>query len=132
MSRCYDDQFVQDNSDICSALGYVQEAIENLIEIVKAIKTVSQQDSFIQFPSAIFREKQFNNCTIEIGDDKVNPPTFFVSVKLTTNEEKIIFVGYLAECENYISKAKIMQTDEIFDAMVKHNEKINEAQNEIR
>src|SRR5690606_12346563 len=116
---------------VCSSVYAVQEAVERLIEVVEASKPVSQQDRFIHFPSAIFREHQLNNCTIEIGDDKTNPPTFFVSAKLTTQEEKIIFVGYLAECENYISKAKILGSEEVYEAMCKHNEKINEEQNEI-
>jgi len=132
MSRCYDEQFVQDNSDVCSSVYAVQEAVEKLIEVVKASKPVSQQYRFIQFPSAIFREHQFDNCTIEIGDDKNNPPTFFVSVKLTTQEHKIIFVGYLAECENYIGKAKILGTEEAYEAMIKHNENLTEKANETR
>lgn len=132
MSRCYDEPFVQDNSDVCSSVYAVQEAVEKLIEVVKTSKTARQQDRFIQFPSAIFRESQLDNCTIEIGDDKINPPTFFVSVKMTTQEQKIVFVGYLAECENYISKAKILGTEEVFDAMCKHNEKKMEKVNETK
>lgn len=132
MSRCYDEQFVQDNSDVCSSVYAVQEAVEKLIEVVIASKPVSQQDRFIQFPSALFRESQFSRCNIEIGDDKVKPPIFFVSVTLTTNEEKVIHVGHLAECENYIGKAKILGTEEVFDAMCKHNENLTENTNEAK
>jgi hypothetical protein len=132
MSRCYDEQFVQDNSDVCSSVYAVQEAVERLIEVVKASKPARQQDRFIQFPTAIFREQQFSHCTIEIGDQLSIPPTFLVEVVLTTNEKKVIFFGLLHDCDNFVAKAKILGTEEAYEAMCKHNDKINEGQNEAK
>ena len=128
MSRCYDEQFVQDNSDVCSSVYAVQEAVERLIEVVEASKPVRQQDRFIQFPTAIFREQQFNHCTIGNSAKDI----FYVEVILITNEAKIIYAGSIEECDDFVAKAKILGSDESYKAMIKHNENLTEKANEAK